>query len=250
MLRKLLICSLFPSLLHSYHMVDVLGGTGFVWANFAGESAIFSTDKVETSTVDGVPMRKTIFFGIRYNNYMNLSGDIYILGVEVGATLAGATTNGKIKQNLVNSNGASKGSYVTDLDAAAAPDFNSYRALFHLSRNEPIFDRFAFEFGVFAGPVIGRANTSYQYSFSGTSGGSSGGPSGFGLHGGLRFGFQILPITAAAITIEYRLYGEFFGSYAWIPGLMSSGSYLTNTGHMFLLSVGYRFGLEAPAKQP
>jgi len=244
MLRKLLLIAFLPSFAQAYHMLDVLGGSGFVWTNYSSESSVLSSDKVTASTVDGIFMRESIFLGMRYSNYSPVADGFFVFGFEGTGTMARPTIDGKIKYTLKNSSGSTKGSYEQNVDSASAPAFSSLRGSVHLGLNMPVSNSFSYEFGILGGLSTGTGKASYSYNFSGAGGSSSGGPSGLGLHAALRLALQFIPTAAVVISTEYRIFGEFFGSYAWIPGLMSSGSYLSNSGHLFLLSVGYRFGFE------
>lgn len=246
-MRKILILMfLLSSAAYSHHMFDVLGGSGLVWASTSSDSSFLSSNKVQAGTADSVFMRESIFLGLRYSNYSPAGDAFFVFGFEASGTAARPTTDGQMKYSLLDSGNKTISSYKQDLDSATAPAFNSLRGSVHIGLNTPIGRHFAWEFGILGGLSAGQSKADYRYVFSNTSGSSSG-PEGIGVHAALRLALQFNPTESVVIGTEYRLFGELFGSIALIPGLYSSSSSLSNSGHLFLLSAGYRFGMAAPS---
>jgi len=227
-------------------MFDISGGTGALWSNTTKESSALGAGTVKAATTDSVYMREAIALGLRYSQYFPLEDAAYFVSFEISGTTTQPTINGKMKYSLLDSSDRTSDSYTEDLKSASAPGLGILRGSLHLGFHMPIDAVWAYELGMFGGLTGGKTRAEYDYSFPGKIGVRESGPSGLGMHAGIRLALQMIPTKHLTVSFEYRLTTEFFGSYALIPIFMSSGSMTTMSGHLLLISVGYRFGNDLP----
>jgi len=194
-------------------------------------------------------MRETIFLALRYSSYEPKENAYVVIGFEGSTTLARPTIRGQQTFTQKNSSGQRGATYTEDLTQASAPSFSIVRGSMHVALMWPLGEHFAVECGVLAGLSAGMSKTDYSYNFAGTStAGGGNGLSGLGAHIAFRTLLTYYLGQSVALSLEYRMMGEIIGSILPIPFLGSSSSVLDNSGHLFLASIGYRFG-KAPVKE-
>lgn len=230
-----------PLLAHS--RFDLAAGSGFLWAGVS-QSSTFLSDTVERKTTENILMRETAFLALRYSSYEPKDDGFWVIGMEVSGTLAHPTISGRQKFVNKDSSGKQIADYTENLTVASAPAFNSLRGSMHLGYYWPLTENLGTEWGILAGVSAGTAKSDYQYSFSGSSGGGTG-PAGIGVHIALRGLLTYYVAKSVALSLEYRLMAEVFGSFTFLPILFTSSSLLDNSGHLFLLSVGYHYGTDS-----
>lgn len=187
---------------------------------------------------DSAFMRETYFGGLRYNNTGSKEGGL-VAGVETTATVTSPLREGDWQYRHNDSNGNAK--YISKQQATwdSVPSMQVLRFSGHLGFNIPLDTFFAVEFGVLGGLGIAKAKYRAQYPDNSNAEEDFG---GIGLNVALRAALQFFPQSGLALGIEYRLMAEGFVSAFGLPFLYTSSSSMNLTGHMFLLSLGYRFG--------
>lgn len=236
----------------AYHAFDVLGGTGMVSTNVMQRDydSVAGTTKAETAS--RVAMREAIILGIRYSNYTPMGLGAFLLGAELNGMFARPSVSGDWKFTQYDSKSTVTSEALQAITPANAPSFNSVRGIFHIGLNIPTGSVLALEFGVMMGLGGSEAKYSYQSPYRlPLSTGASSGTSGIGVQGGLRFAAQLFPQSPLVVSFEYRLIADGFGSFlSFMPFIQSNSSLVSSTGHLFLLSVGYRFGVDSAAQRP
>ena len=247
MLKYFILLSFLVLPVYSHHVVDVLGGTGPVWG-FAKQTEYASGDGTAKAKLDDtLYMRETLFLAARYSNYSGLGSGFFLWGAEVGAMMNRPTVSGNWVYTRADKDEKITSETTQAVTQNSAPGLNTGRVSFHLGYNAPFNQYLAAEFGVVVGVGFGQGKYSYQSPYSTSlSTGVSNGSSGPAVNAALRFALQLFPKSPVAVGLEYRLQAEAFGSFfALFPFVQSSTALGTTTGHLFLISVGYRFGLGA-----
>lgn len=235
---------LTSSSVYSYHLLDVLGGTGALTTNVMQQDYASGSGKIKAETVDRVVMRETTLIGLRYSHYSPTSFGFFYLGGEVHGMFARPSVGGDWRFSQYDSKDKLTGESFQSLTSTSAPGFNSLRSIFHLGVNFPTGQWLAIELGVLVGVGGSEAKYVIQSPYSQSlANGYSAGFSGIGVQGAFRFGLQLFLQGSIALCLEYRLIADGFGGLlSIIPGLQSNTTLVGSTGHLFLASVGYRFG--------
>lgn len=227
------------------HVIDVVGGSGIIESKVESEESLTGVATAKAETSGDKKTARNVFLGVRYTYVANTSGPTLMLGGELSVLLNRLTSNGNWQFTHLDSNKNITGTVAQSFDNNNTPTFTTYRFLGHLSVGYPFNSVLGIEAGVMAGITSGSADYSYTYTINSTTKSQSSGPSGLGLHGALRMALRLFPQSAVTVGFEYRYFGEFSGEFlAFIPGFFSTYSIANNSGHLFLLSAGYRFGMD------
>lgn len=233
----------------AHHVVDLLAGSGLVSTAVKQSDYLSGTGSITAQTAGSVRMRETMLLGVRYSHYSSTGFGYFYLGGELQGMFSRPQISGDWKFTQYDSKDKITGETLQPLTSASAPSVNSVRGLFHLGVNIPTGPWLAIELGLMVG--LGGSDARYvvqsPYSQSWANGYSEG-ISGIGVQGAFRFGLQLLPQSPVAVSLEYRLVADGFGSiFSLFPFVQSNSTLVGQTGHVFLVSVGYRFGLDTPA---
>lgn len=242
----LVIICLLP--LSAHHMVDLLAGAGVISTGVKQSDYSTGVGTITAQTAGAVKMRETVLLGMRYSHYSPMGFGYFYLGGELQGMFSRPEVSGDWKFTQYDSKDKITGETLQPMTASSAPSVNSVRGLFHLGVNIPTGSWLAIELGLLAG--VGGSDAKYvvqsPYSQSLANGYSSG-ISGAGVQGAFRFGLQLFPRSPVAVSLEYRLIADGFGGLLTLfPFLQSNSTIVGSTGHVFLASVGYRFGFGAP----
>ena len=251
--KKLAMIALFVAMgvgegLSAYHVLDALAGTGALVTGIKQSDYSSGVGTITAQTAGAVNMRETLLFGLRYSHYAPVRFGFFYLGGEVHGMFARPVIAGSWKFTQYDTKDKVTGETLQPMTSASAPAVNSVRGLFHLGVNIPTGSWLAVELGLLAGVGGSDANYVIQSPYSQfLANGNSSGMSGVGVQGGFRFGLQLLPQDPVVVSLEYRLIADGFGSlFSLFPFVQSNSTLVGTTGHLFLASVGYRFGFQAP----
>lgn len=229
----------------AHHVVDLLAGAGAISSGVKQADYVSGTGTITAQNTAPIYMRETLFLGLRYSHYTPVNFGYFYLGGELHGMFARPAVGGDWRFTQYDSKDKVTGESLQSMTSASAPSFNSVRGLFHLGLNIPTGSWLAVELGVMAG--IGGSEAKYvvQSPYSQfLANGSSSGFSGIGLQGAFRFALQFMPQSSVAVSVEYRLVADGFGNLlSLFPFVQSNSTLVGSTGHLFLVSVGYRFGL-------
>lgn len=231
--------------LAAHHALDLLAGSGAISTGIKQADYTSGTGTITAQNATPIYMRETLFLGLRYSHYTPINFGYFYLGGEVHGMFARPSVGGDWRFTQYDSKDKITGESLQSMTSASSPSFNSVRGLFHLGLNIPTGSWLAVELGVMAGVGGSEAKYVVQSPYSQfLANGSSSGFSGIGAHGALRFALQFLPQSAVAVSVEYRLIADGFGNLlSLFPFAQSSSTIMGSTGHLFLASVGYRFGI-------
>ncbi|MFO1470542.1 MAG: hypothetical protein U1F27_05825 [Turneriella sp.] len=238
-MKPILCFLLFAQAAHATQVIDVLGGSGLAWSSWSDTSTI-AGDIYKASTVGSVPMRETYFAGLRYSGYSGKDAGGLVAGVEFSTTQTFPFREGEWQYRHNDSNGNAKYASTQPATWQSVPSMKVVRFSGHIGFQVPVDNYLAAELGVLGG--LGIANGEYRAQYPDNANYAEG-FGGIGLHIALRAALQFFPQSRLALGVEYRLMAEGFVSASGIfPWLYTNSSSMNLTGHMFLLTLGYRFG--------
>lgn len=186
-------------------------------------------------------MREAYFGGLRLTTFEAKSESYMILGLEVTGSVHRPVVQGSWRYTHNDSDGKAK--YQSDQAATgiSVPTVSSLRGSGHIGIRIPMNASLSVELGIVGGLGIGNAKYAVSYPDTPRNGTSDFG--GLGVHAALRGAFKICTSTGAVLGLEYRLFGEAMGSIGGLfPGLYTTSSSVSTSAHLFLFSIGYRFG--------
>ena len=231
--------------LAAHHALDLLAGAGAISTGVKQVDYTSGSGTITAQNAAPIYMRETLFLGLRYSHYTPVNFGYFYLGGEVHGMFARPSVGGDWRFTQYDSKDKITGESLQSMTSASSPSFNSVRGLFHLGLNIPTGSWLAVELGVMAGVGGSEAKYVVQSPYSQLlANGFSSGISGFGVQGAFRFALQLMPQSPVAVSLEYRLVADGFGNLlSLFPFAQSSSTIVGSTGHLFLASVGYRFGL-------
>lgn len=243
-LRKITLLASLSSSLAAHHVIDVTGGSGFIWANARETTAL--TETVEAKSRSSVYMRDTKFFALRYTHYSTSAPGFNTFGFEIGVLQTRPAAGGEWQFNRLNSSDSIVEQTNAPMASGAAPAVQATRFALHTGYNRPFANVWAIEGGGVVGFTYGKSEYSYASPYSiGSSGAYSNGSSGPGFNIAFRLALQYFAAPQMVISLEYRLQAEVFGTwFGLFPFLQRTNEINTNTGHLVLVSIGYRFGIQ------